>query len=272
MPDVYSIITEVGSDVIDLVGDAMELRAADPQQQAMLAAYLGEVRFPDSARVLEVGCGTGAIARALAARSGIGEVVGVDPSPGLLARARDMSSGFGNLSFREADGRHLPLPDADVDVVVAHTVLSHVPAPEGIITEAYRVLRPGGTLAAFDGDYSTISVALEANDPLQTCVQAVTPAFINDPWVMRRMAGVLRAAGFTDLRVRSHGYVQINEPLYMISLVDRGADVLASGGIIGTDLAAALKAEARRRVEAGRFYGQISYTSLVAGKPVTPSG
>ena len=43
--------------------------------------YLAEIAFPDNARVLEVGCGPGPVARALASRPGIGEVIGVDPSP-----------------------------------------------------------------------------------------------------------------------------------------------------------------------------------------------
>jgi ubiquinone/menaquinone biosynthesis C-methylase UbiE len=267
MADVYSVITQVDPAVIEIVGDAMELRAADPQQQAMLAAYLADVDLPQAASVLEIGCGTGAIARALAVRSGVGEVVGVDPAPGLLARARALSAGHPNLAFLEADGRDLPLPADRFDLVVAHTVLSHVPEPERAVAEAHRTLRPGGTLAVFDGDYATITVAAGEHDPLQACAQAFVPAFINDPWAMRRMPAVVRATGFTDLDVRSHGYVQIDRPAYMTSIVDRGADALVAAGLVGPDLAAALKAEARRRATNGRFLGHIAYTSILARKP-----
>ena len=61
------------------------------------------------ARLLEIGCGTGAIARVLAAWPGVGEVLGVDPSPILLTRARELSEGIPNLSFEEGDGRRLAL-------------------------------------------------------------------------------------------------------------------------------------------------------------------
>ena len=50
------------------LGNAMELRAVDPQQQAMLAAYLDDLALPSGGRLLEIGCGTGAIARVLAGR------------------------------------------------------------------------------------------------------------------------------------------------------------------------------------------------------------
>jgi len=50
----------------------------------------------------------------------------------------------------------------------------------------------------------------------------------------------------------------------MLTIVDRGADVLAGTGRIGGELAAALKNEARRRVEAGSFFGHLAYASVIA--------
>ena len=51
------------------------------------------------------------------------------------------------------------------------------------------------------------------------------------------------------------------------SWVDLGADALVASGRIGTDMAAALKAEARQRVARGEYYGHIAYMSVVARKP-----
>jgi hypothetical protein len=53
----------------------------------------------------------------------------------------------------------------------------------------------------------------------------------------------------------------------MLTLVDRGADALESWGRIGPDLGASLKAEARRRADAGRFFGFIGFASFIARKP-----
>src|SRR5688500_11153042 len=138
----------------------------------MRRAYLSDVDFPPAARVLEVGCGTGAVARTIAAWPGVGEVVGVDPAPAFLARARELAADLPNLTFTVADGRAVPFDDGSFDVVVFHTVLCHVPEPERALAEAYRLLRPGGWLAVFDGDYVTISCARAADDPLQACADA----------------------------------------------------------------------------------------------------
>jgi hypothetical protein len=53
----------------------------------------------------------------------------------------------------------------------------------------------------------------------------------------------------------------------MLSVVDRGADMLRNLNSIGDDGAAALKSEARRRAEMGSFFGHIAYASLTARKP-----
>ena len=88
------------------------------------------------------------------------------------------------------------------------------------------MLRPGGTLAVFDGDYNTISVATGGTDPLQACADAVIQNFVNDPWIIRRLPAIASAVGFTGIRLRSHGYARSTDPAYMLSIVDRGADAL----------------------------------------------
>ncbi len=91
--------------------------------------------------------------------------------------------------------------------------------------------------------------------------------FVNDPWIIRRLPAMIAAAGFSGTRLRSHGYAQTTDPAYLLSIIDRGTDALVAGGRISADLGRALKAEARRRVQAGAFFGHIAYASLTATKP-----
>jgi SAM-dependent methyltransferase len=197
--------------------------------------------------------------------SGIREVVGIDPSPVFVEKARELAQEFAQVSFRTGDARALELPDSSFDLVVFHTVLCHIPEPERALREARRVLRPGGWLAIFDGDYPTASVAIGAFDPLQSTVAAMIASYVHNPWLTRRLRSVLSGMGFVITSLRGHGYVQTEKPAYMLTLVDRGADLLV--GTIGVDQAEALKAEARRRVSAGEFFGQISFLSVIARAP-----
>jgi hypothetical protein len=77
----------------------------------------------------------------------------------------------------------------------------------------------------------------------------------------------VRAVGFEITAVRSHGFVATTEGGYMLSVIDRGADIVCATGQIGDATAAALKAEARRRLQAGTFFGHIAYAGVIARKP-----
>ena len=267
MPDVYATINELDHAMQERLAGVLETRGADPQQQAMRRDFLGAIELPEQARVLEVGCGTGVLTRRLAGLPDVGEVLGVDPAGFLIERARSLATGFANLRFEVGDGRAMPLEDRSFDLVVFDSTLSHVPGPERALAEALRVLRPGGQVALFDGDYATATVALGDHDPLQACVAATMASSVHDRWFVRRAPGLVRGAGFADLTFRSHGFVELGDGQYMLSVVDRGADLLAAAGQLGDAAAAALKAEARRRVAAGSFFGHIAYGSVRARRP-----
>jgi len=94
--------------------------------------------------LLDVGTGTGAVLRALAARPGRPRrALGVDPSAAMLARVGPLPEGW---ELVRADGARLPLDDASVDVALAAYVLHVAAAPEALLAELARALRPGGRL------------------------------------------------------------------------------------------------------------------------------
>jgi ubiquinone/menaquinone biosynthesis C-methylase UbiE len=267
MPDYYNIITSVDRPIVETIASVLEIRAADPAQRRMLDAYLAEIDFPPAARVLEIGSGTGAVARYLITLPQIGSVIGLDPSPLFIERARTLGKGINGLSFVEGSAHALPFAAEEFDVVVFHTTLCHLSEPENALQQAFRVLKPDGWLAVFDGDYASTTVGTGDLDPLQICAESFRAHFIENSWIGRATPRLARQAGFAAHSYRSHGYTEAASPNYMLTIVDRGADALTARGQIGTTLAEALKAEARQRVTEHRFFGHISYTSLLARKP-----
>ena len=266
MPDVWATVVNLDTATQQRLADVLETRGADPQQQVLRTSFLASIDFPSPSRVLEVGCGTGVLTRRLAGMPGVETVIGVDPAPSLLIKARALAKHLPTVSFQEADGRSLPFDNASFDVVVFDSTLSHVPEPQAALAEAFRVLRVSGWVAIFDGDYATTTVALGDHDPLQTCVDAMMANSVNDRWVMRRAPALVRTTGFEAIRFCSYGFAETAGGAYMLSVIDRGADILSASGRIGSDLTVALKAEAKRRVEAGMFFGHIAYASLTARK------
>lgn len=197
MPDPYSQTTTVHPSLLGVLIKAMELRAADSRSRAIREKFFAFVDFPEAARVLEIGCGSGAISRELAHCPNVGEIVGLDPSPVFLAKARELAAGIPKLRFQEGDARVAqPFNDDAFDVAVFHTCLTHVPGPEEAVGETVRVLRPGGQLAILDGDYSTTTVAVGDYDPLQPCIDAAMAGLVNDGWLARRLPRMVRSCGF----------------------------------------------------------------------------
>jgi ubiquinone/menaquinone biosynthesis C-methylase UbiE len=267
MPDVWAAVTDLDAATQARLADVLETRGADPQQRELRRAFLVDIDIPADALVLEVGCGTGVLTRALAQLPAVASVIGVDVAPSLLERARQLASDLPAIESREGDARSLPFEDEAFDVVVFDSTLSHVPGPERALAEAFRVLRPGGILAAFDGDYATTTVALGDHDPLQACVDAMVANNVQDRWLMRRLPELVRRAGFDAASFRSHGYLETSGGEYMLTIVDRGIDVLRALGQLDGDGAAALRDEGRRRVATGAFFGHIAYVSVVARRP-----
>jgi SAM-dependent methyltransferase len=166
----------------------------------------------------------------------------------------------------------MPYADGSFDVVLFHTCLTHVREPQEALSEAYRVLRPGGRLAIFEGDYATTTVAVSDNDPLQDCVEEAMEAFVNDRWLVRRLSGLVSSTGFEIERFDPYGYLQASNPDYILTLIDRGADVLVNTNRLGRASADSLKQEARDRVKQNRFFGFISFAGLIAERPNSQHG
>lgn len=113
---------------------------------AMLMETLGGVLA--GARVVDVGCGDGRLARTLV-EAGAASAVGVECSPRQLAKARALAPMAG-VQVVEGVGEALPLPDASADIVVFFNSLHHIPAAVmgRALAEAARVLVPGGVVYA----------------------------------------------------------------------------------------------------------------------------
>jgi ubiquinone/menaquinone biosynthesis C-methylase UbiE len=94
-------------------------------------------------KVLEVGCGAGTDLARFAKGGAI--VSGIDLSSSAIALARQNFEQQGlQGDLREADGEHLPFPDATFDLVYAHGVVQYTSDPQALVDECRRVLKPGG--------------------------------------------------------------------------------------------------------------------------------
>ena len=110
------------------------------------AELLRTADLQQGARVLDVGCGTGLIARRAAEMVGKGgSVAGLDLSPDMIAVAQSApASGGALIEWHQGDATALPFRDGNFDVVLCQMTLMFIEAPLTALREMYRVLTPGG--------------------------------------------------------------------------------------------------------------------------------
>jgi SAM-dependent methyltransferase len=143
-------------------------------------AILAEVLDVRGLKVTDIGCGDGSMTRHLAHAGAT--VVGIEPSPQQLARARAAEPVAGE-TYMQGRGEALPFDDGSLDAVLYFNSLHHLPlaAMTPALAEAARVLRPGGALVAVEplaeGAYFT---AVQPMDD-ETAVRAAAYAALRSP-------------------------------------------------------------------------------------------
>jgi SAM-dependent methyltransferase len=146
----------------------------------LIAHVLDRTALDPGESVLEVGCGSGAVTRAIARRlDGASPIVAVDINPYILSEARALARSHGlsqAMQFEQANGEALPYPDAHFDVAICTTVLEEGDA-DRMLAELARVTRPGGRIAvvtrAIDVNWWT---SIPVPRELKTRIDALGPS------------------------------------------------------------------------------------------------
>jgi SAM-dependent methyltransferase len=164
--DEYALVAEqpehgfhflVGRPLAELLGYQQEWLGGIPEPSIASFAGTGNPfsvgTLRQGERVVDVGCG-GGIDSLIAARmvGSSGEVIGVDMTPAMVAKARGCAAAadMTNVDFREGFGEALPVDDAWADVVISNGVLNLMPDKDAALREMARVLKPGGRLQIGD--------------------------------------------------------------------------------------------------------------------------
>jgi arsenite methyltransferase len=148
--------------------------------------------------VLDLGSGGGIDVLLSARRVGPeGKAYGLDMTDDMLALAREnqKKSGLANVEFLKGQIEHVPLPDGAVDVIISNCVINLSADKDRVLSEAFRVLKPGGRLAVSDVVVQR-PVPPEVRRSLELWVGCVAGAL-----EVRDYRGRLERAGFTDIEI-----------------------------------------------------------------------
>lgn len=268
MSDIFQTIGALADAGVQRVVDRLEYRAKHPPFVRMRDAYLERLDLDSAAVVLDLGCGTGVVARAIAARPAFrGRVVGIDTSPALLDAARHFAHGEGvasRLEFRTGDAHALDEQDGAFDAVILHTLLSHVPDPVAVLAEAARVVRPGGTVVIFDGDYASLTYATGDRELDAVMVRAILSTIVANMFVMRELPALLRRLGLAITGFIPGVLAEAVSGAFFASLAESYAPLTVAAHAATSDQVERWLAANREAAAQATFFASCNYHTYLA--------
>jgi len=249
----------------------MESRGSTPTQARVRRRFLRFCRIAAGWRVLEVGVGSGVVARDLAALVGPrGHVTGVDKSRVLMAAARRgaREAGLaGRMDFRLGDAAALPFRSGRFDAALAVTVLLHVARPQAMLRELVRVTRPGGVVGLQDQDFGTQVLDHPDRALTRLIFEGVADRMYPEPYSGRTLVRRLVELGLERVRLLADVYQVRSLDPFTHSLLKRRAEIAMRFGLIGARRAAVWLDAIERADAAGHFVFTFNYYGATGSKP-----
>jgi len=155
-------------------------------------------------KILDVGCGTGVNALAIAKLVGpSGKVVGIDNSEPMLKLARE-GARADNVEYRLMALEHMDFPENSFDGVVGTQVLGYLADPIPVIRSLLRVMKPTGRVFIAETDWDSLAYSIADKDLQRKVTQAFTD-HQGDGWVGRRLYNWCQQGGAREIEL--HPYV-----------------------------------------------------------------
>jgi ubiquinone/menaquinone biosynthesis C-methylase UbiE len=230
----------------------------------MIRAYVAALPTDRPLTVLDLGCGTGVVARQVAAAAHPSSAVhGADVSNRLLNEARRLDP-TGRIRWDHIRPGALPYGEATFDAVLMHTLLGHVPDPAAILAEAARVLRRGGRLIVFDADHAGTTYGEADYETTRRIDHLLSSAIATHPDVCRQMPRYLKAAHFKLTDYRADVIAECGRGDYWLSSVRGFARMFPTLGVLSPEEADRWVGHMLKSHEDGTFFAAGSFYTFHA--------
>lgn len=218
----------------------------------------------EGSTVLEVGCGLGFDAIALARIVGdSGRVVAVDCSRTMLQKARSRAEGSELcIDFLLADAGHLEIADEAFDCARVDRTLQHIPEPKKVLREMARVTKSGGHVLAYEPDWGTFTIG-SADRKITRKIADFWCDTFKSGWIGRYLYGHLQEMGLEDVQVYPSTLVitELDLAEKVFDIFKNAEKAVNQGLVSGSEALGWLKGLRKSSLKGGFF---CSYTGFMA--------
>ena len=266
--DIFRLTPSMDVAVLETIAARLEFRGKDEGYARLSQAYFPRLPLHNARRILALGCGTGVEVRALRRLTGPDAIIiGVDQSPALIDAARRLTADEGlsdAVTYEVRDAHHTRYGDEEFDIVILHTLISHVDDPLQVLREARRVVRPSGTVAVFDGDYASLTFAYADNALAKTIEERLIQLIVANPRIIRDMPRLMREATLQLDQAEGALYAEIGDSRFWVGASDSYGVLLARSGLLPEDVVNEWRAFQARSAADNTFFGACNYYTYVA--------
>lgn len=257
--DPFANINACTPEHVERLANILEIRGAQPRQTKMREACFSAAGVSKGMSVLEIGCGTGVVARELARITGRhGRVVGLDVSPGLLgyARGRDVA-GTVPIEYVLGDAYNLEFADKSFDASCSITLLAHIENIGRVVQEMIRVTRR--TVMLLDQDYQTLVFENSNTALTRKILQHGADYNVLDGWCGRKLPGALVRAGLQNVQCWPFVYAERDSQSYLITIAERFTALAVGRGVVTEEEGRVWLQELYDRAVEGTYYASLNY-------------
>lgn len=261
--DPHRFVNELDEPAVKRLANRLESRAQDDVFARLLNKYVARLAMPPFVRLLEVGCGTGAVLRSIVQQGEFkGRALGVDQCGFFIDAANKFAHSEGidaSLTFQVGDAHCLEFPSETFDIVIAHTLISHVTEPLAALSEMGRLVRPGGTVVIFDGDYASLTYAYPDHSFGHRMDVALASSTFNNPRIMRDLPRLLPELGLKLETAWGDAVVEIGSASFFKSFADTYVPFVKKAGSLPTQAVEAWHEEQQQGMRRGTFFAACNY-------------